>query len=139
MTVKEAAEELNLNPSTVYELCAKGRLGHRRIGLRKGSGRIEITEAHLSAYLESCEVRPDNGAGATRSPKRKTLTYSGRPDGKPLELDWDSILARQRPDRTRRLPKMVGAVPELVVNPHDHGQAPVSDQLGDRGGGDAPL
>lgn len=83
MTVKEAAAVLALNPTTVYQLCATGRLGHRRIGLVKGSGRITITEQHIAAYLESCEIRPSEPVPkGGRAPAR--LDPDLRFDGKPF-------------------------------------------------------
>jgi excisionase family DNA binding protein len=62
MTVREAAEVLQLNESTVYALCSAGRLGHSRVGMRRGSGRIRISEADVAAFLRSCEVPPEGPA-----------------------------------------------------------------------------
>ena len=54
LTVKDAAESLGLDESTVYRLCRSRKIPHRRIGA--GGGRIVFTREDLSAYLESCVV-----------------------------------------------------------------------------------
>ena len=55
-TVKQAAKRLNCSPSLVYELCAKGRIRHARIGFRRGT--IRITEEAITEFLEEAEVDP---------------------------------------------------------------------------------
>lgn len=54
MTVQEAAEQLEISVATVYKLCAAGRLGHRRVGMRRGA--IRIDAAHVEAFNLACEV-----------------------------------------------------------------------------------
>ena len=54
LTVKQAAERLNCSPSLVYELCAKGRIRHVRIGF--GRGTIRIVEEALVEFLAGAEV-----------------------------------------------------------------------------------
>jgi excisionase family DNA binding protein len=56
MTVKEAAERLEISPSLVYTLCAEGRLQHLRIGTEGRRGKIVIMEKHLRAFLEKLET-----------------------------------------------------------------------------------
>jgi len=53
-TVKQAAKRLNCSPSLVYELCAKGRIRHARIGF--GRGTIRITEEAIADFLKEAEV-----------------------------------------------------------------------------------
>jgi excisionase family DNA binding protein len=60
VTVREAAEQLEVSPQLVYALVAAGKLGCVRIGL--GRGTIRILDEHIAAYL----------AGAT--PAAKTLS-----------------------------------------------------------------
>jgi excisionase family DNA binding protein len=59
MTVIEAAKLLEVQPSTVYALCAARRLGHSRYGLGKGTIRIE--PADLDAYMRSARIEADAG------------------------------------------------------------------------------
>ena len=56
MTVKQAAERLEVSPSTVYALVGAGRLKCHRVGL--GRGAIRISEGHVVAYLEAGEPAP---------------------------------------------------------------------------------
>ncbi len=53
MTVRQAAERLEVSPQLVYALIATGRLGCRRHGL--GRGCIRISEEQLAEYLASAE------------------------------------------------------------------------------------
>ena len=53
MTVKQAAEKLEVSQATVYALVASGRLRCHRVGL--GRGCIRITEEHLVEYLKGAE------------------------------------------------------------------------------------
>ena len=55
-TVKQAARRLNCSPSLVYDLCAKGRIRHARIGIRRGT--IRITEEAIADFLKEAEVEP---------------------------------------------------------------------------------
>lgn len=52
LTVREVAERLRVNPSTVYQLVERGKLAHHRVGARRGA--IRVSESDLTAYLESC-------------------------------------------------------------------------------------
>jgi excisionase family DNA binding protein len=64
LTIKEAAERLSVRPSTVYALCARRKLPHVRVGLARGT--IRIDESDLAAFVESCKVAgqlPTNAAG----------------------------------------------------------------------------
>lgn len=56
MTVQEAADRLGVGQSTVYSLCRTRKLGHCRVGLRRGT--IRITPEDLDAYLASVRVEP---------------------------------------------------------------------------------
>ena len=55
MTVKQAAEKLEVSPSMVYALIDEGRLPHERIGRRGKRGKIIIRDEHLEAFR--AEVR----------------------------------------------------------------------------------
>ena len=52
MTVREAANRLEVSVSMVYALCGRGRLAHTRIGI--GRGTIRICEDDLKAFLAGC-------------------------------------------------------------------------------------
>lgn len=52
LTVRETADRLRISASSVYLLVESGRLGHHRIGARRGA--IRISEADLAAYLAGC-------------------------------------------------------------------------------------
>lgn len=54
LTVKQAAECLGVDQSTIYRLCQGRSIAHRRIGV--GAGRIFFTEDDLGAYLAACAV-----------------------------------------------------------------------------------
>jgi excisionase family DNA binding protein len=56
MTVKEAAERLEISQSLCYELIAEGRLPCRRIGRRGKRGKIIIREEDIEAFSESVKV-----------------------------------------------------------------------------------
>jgi excisionase family DNA binding protein len=53
MTVKQAAEKLEVSQATVYALVASGRLRCYRVGM--GRGCIRITDEHLAEYLKGTE------------------------------------------------------------------------------------
>lgn len=44
MTVQEAATVLEVRPATVYALCRAGLIGHMRIGVGRGTIRIEADD-----------------------------------------------------------------------------------------------
>jgi excisionase family DNA binding protein len=54
-TVAEAADFLTLGQSTVYELCAAGKIAHSRIGLKRGT--IRIQKKALEDYLNESQVK----------------------------------------------------------------------------------
>lgn len=93
-TPREAAPLIGVSAEMVYLLCSSGRLAHRRVGIKPGRGKIQISDADIAAYLESCRVpvAPQGQAGtapATGAKKRpKTCAISGRPDGKPIKYEW---------------------------------------------------
>ena len=62
LTVKQAARRLNVSPSLVYAMCAAGRLPHHRVGV--GRGTIRIDEADLDAVKTVPAPRPDALAAA---------------------------------------------------------------------------
>jgi excisionase family DNA binding protein len=65
LTVKQAAERLQVAPATIYGLCARLQLPHLRIGT--GRGTIRLLEEDLLAFLRGRKVegrRPAAPAGA---------------------------------------------------------------------------
>jgi excisionase family DNA binding protein len=56
VTVKEAAEKLEVSVSLVYQLIADARLPHHRIGGRGRRGKIVIQNEDIQAFLASCRV-----------------------------------------------------------------------------------
>jgi excisionase family DNA binding protein len=69
MTVREAAQRLEITPALVYKLCRLGKMPHRRYGV--GRGVVRITEGDLAIYLEMCrvEVRQEEPAQRARGPR----------------------------------------------------------------------
>jgi excisionase family DNA binding protein len=56
LTVKRAAEMLNVSPGLVYALCAQGKLEHERYGI--GRGTIRIREDALAQYQAQAKCAP---------------------------------------------------------------------------------
>jgi excisionase family DNA binding protein len=54
MTVAQAARELEVSVGTIYALCRDGRLGHLRIGL--GRGTIRIEESDIESFRRESRV-----------------------------------------------------------------------------------
>jgi excisionase family DNA binding protein len=66
--IKEAADRLNVSAATVYELCAKGRLRHMRVGT--GRGTIRIDEQALDDFIRGATVQPVEPAAPKPTPVR---------------------------------------------------------------------
>lgn len=90
MTVDEAAKRLGLSSRVVRVLLKSRLLGCRKVG--STGSRYQITETHLQAYLDSCEVaaKPSRKVAVPASPKPKAkpgeFGRAGRDerlDGKP--------------------------------------------------------
>jgi excisionase family DNA binding protein len=62
LSVKQAAQRAGVSPALLYRWCEERRLPHYRLGGQGRRGRIQIEEADLDAFLESCKVE----AGALR-------------------------------------------------------------------------
>ncbi len=56
MTVKQAAERLEISVSLAYSLIEEGRITCRRIGREGRRGKISIREEDLERFLESVKV-----------------------------------------------------------------------------------
>ena len=54
LTVKDAAEQLNVSANTIYALVSNGRLTCNRIGL--GRGAIRIAPQDLEAFVQSSKI-----------------------------------------------------------------------------------
>ena len=77
-TVKEAAARLRLSAASVYDLCKKKALRHRRVG--PGRGKIVIPADALEDYLAGSEV----GAAGGAAPPPPPVNPPARP--KPLHV-----------------------------------------------------
>lgn len=55
MTVKEAAERLEISQSLCYTLIGEGRLRCLRIGQAGKRGKVVIRESDLAEFIRSCE------------------------------------------------------------------------------------
>jgi excisionase family DNA binding protein len=58
MTVKEAAERLEICPGLVYALCRAGVIRHSRVGMPGTRGTIRISEEAVAEYRQAREVGP---------------------------------------------------------------------------------
>jgi excisionase family DNA binding protein len=56
-TVQEVADTLKVAVATVYQLCARGKLAHLRVGV--GRGTIRIRQEDLDAFIAGATVQPD--------------------------------------------------------------------------------
>jgi excisionase family DNA binding protein len=71
VTVREAAEALEVSSGLVYRLLAAGKIRHERHGL--GRGAIRIPPGALDEYRRSCTVGVRQEAAAA-SPSKPTLS-----------------------------------------------------------------
>jgi excisionase family DNA binding protein len=62
MTVKQAAERMNISPSLVYELCRLGVIKHSRHGRPGRRGTIRLSEEAIAEYVSSCQRRGGGNA-----------------------------------------------------------------------------
>src|SRR5438094_7080641 len=77
LTVREAAERLNVRPTTVYELCSQRKLAHVRVGV--GRGTIRIDEQALEEFIRMATVQPkEPAAPQTRSSATPGMTGASR-------------------------------------------------------------
>jgi excisionase family DNA binding protein len=88
LTVQQAAQRLHVSPSTVYELCGSRRIAHVRVGLARGT--IRIDEAELEAFIRKATVQPAEPA-APQPRKAKKMGASGFKN-----LDADRLLEAWR-------------------------------------------
>lgn len=58
MTPREAADDLGVSPSLIYQLVEERRIGHIRVGGKGRRGRILIELKALEAFLEENRVEP---------------------------------------------------------------------------------
>jgi excisionase family DNA binding protein len=71
MTVRQAAEKLEVSAATVYSLVASGKLRCHRIGM--GRGVIRIAEEHLADYLRGAEPVPSPAPSPSPKPRLRHL------------------------------------------------------------------
>lgn len=88
MTVKEAAQLLEVSERTVYAMCQQGKLSHRRVGARDGAIRIsrQAIDSYLAAHSFDAGARSVEAASGAK-PKakasgREAQNYSSR------HIDW---------------------------------------------------
>lgn len=75
LTVKQAAERLNVGAGTVYALCAGRKLEHVRVGAGRGTLRIE--EQALQRFVQGATVRSKEATApqpSTARPKHPAIT-----------------------------------------------------------------
>ena len=58
LTVKDVAARLKISRACVYQLIARGKIAHIRIGC--GRGAIRIAEDDLHEFLNSCKVEQEH-------------------------------------------------------------------------------
>jgi len=84
LTVKETAGQLKVSIATVYLLCEQRLLPHVRIGV--GRGTIRVQEEDLKRFLEKAMVRNDP------EPPAGSKSSAGQPfkhlDGERLIASW---------------------------------------------------
>lgn len=65
LTVKQAAQEMCVSATCVYQLVSAGKLACHRIGI--GRGTVRISNDDLAAYIDSCRLEKRNsGTKVTR-------------------------------------------------------------------------
>jgi excisionase family DNA binding protein len=73
LTVKKAAERLNVSPSLVYALIAGRKLGHIRVGLKRGV--IRIPEEAIEDYRRRHAVGVEESTPASPGEIRLRLKH----------------------------------------------------------------
>jgi excisionase family DNA binding protein len=66
LTVKQAAERLQVSAATVYQLCATRQLAHVRLG--SGRGTIRIRDEDLAVFVARAMVQPAMPAAPKPTP-----------------------------------------------------------------------
>ena len=78
MTVNQAARLLEVAPSTVYELCRSGQLGHYRVGRLV---RIEPQDIDQFKQQARCPARPA-AAGLRHIQQRPAASHASHASGR---------------------------------------------------------
>lgn len=73
LTIRDVAERLGISPSTAYALVESHRLPHHRIGV--GRGVIRVSEAQLTAYLDTTKQEREAPRPAVPKPSRPRLRH----------------------------------------------------------------
>lgn len=71
MTVKKAAERLEVSAATIYNLVAAGKLCCVRVGV--GRGAIRILEEHIAEFLQGAGPAAKNPPAPSRPVKLKHI------------------------------------------------------------------
>jgi excisionase family DNA binding protein len=75
MTVKEAAERLEISLGLMYSLCRAGVIRHIRVGMPGKRGSIRICEEAIAGYRQAREVGPALPKPASRAQPKLTLHH----------------------------------------------------------------
>ena len=73
LTVRQAAQRLNVSEKTVRNLVNGGKLAHHRIGA--GRGVIRVSEQALNQHLAESEVRDPSPPTSLKRQERRTLRH----------------------------------------------------------------
>jgi excisionase family DNA binding protein len=93
LTVKQAAEILQISVGAVYALCASATLAHYRMGANQSA--IRIDRAELLAYLQSCKcVPPKRAVDEPRSHASRRATRLKQTRLKHIRIDKIASPAR---------------------------------------------
>jgi excisionase family DNA binding protein len=68
LTIKQVAERLAVSSATAYELCAQRKLAHLRLGV--GRGTIRVDEQALDDFIKGTTVQPAEPAAPKAPPMR---------------------------------------------------------------------
>lgn len=84
LKVKDAAQRISVSIGTIYALCQSGQLAHSRIGI--GRGTIRINEQDLAAYLDRTKAE-DLPAHSNREAVGKQFSEL---DAEKLRQAWET-------------------------------------------------
>ncbi len=86
LTIKQVADRLQLSVSSVYDLCARRKLAHVRLGV--GRGAIRIDEQALDDFIKQATVQPEEPVAPQPAMKKTRVTGFTNLDGDRLLAAW---------------------------------------------------